>query len=470
MDLLLEFKKACQKYKNKTALLLNDNNITYYYLSKALLYWEQCFKELKIEKGSKIIIWVDDLILFIELFLTIWENNCVVIPITHDSPSKEIENLIKSSACDYIFYTNNKKIKLSKKTSKKVISENVSVLQLKNKNRITNNKCSLFLYTSGTTGQSKCVWFTKENFTKNIVFLKEKILLSHKDICYTPISLFLPSAMNTILWPSLIAGATVIVKPTIVPNKINNILSSKNVSVFFSVPYFYEKYVQSNMKYDNNVWRNVRLCLFSSSLLSIQLYEDFYKKTNKKLHSIYCSSEAGVIAYSNFKNKLPQNKLLLKPMKEVELKINDNTINSIGEIQVKSNLAASGYFTNMEGFTYFDSWLTTSDIGKLFSNDLFEVLGRKDDVINFGGFLVFPAEIESVLLQHDKIEECQVYEGKFNGNIYICADIVCHNLIGFDEIYNFCANKLSYYKIPKKIFYVESIDRGRYGKIFKKGE
>ena len=84
----------------------------------------------------------------------------------------------------------------------------------------------------------KCVWFSKRSFSKNIIYLSERLGIQEKDICYTPISLFLPSAMNTILWPALISGCTVVIEQTFVPAKISKIIQQYNVSIFYAVPYF----------------------------------------------------------------------------------------------------------------------------------------------------------------------------------------------------------------------------------------
>jgi acyl-CoA synthetase (AMP-forming)/AMP-acid ligase II len=55
-----------------------------------------------------------------------------------------------------------------------------------------------------------------------------------------------------------------------------------------------------------------------------------------------------------------------------------------------------------------DGWLRTGDVGHLLPDGRVVVSGRADDVINRGGELVDPAEIEAVLLQDPRIQEAAV--------------------------------------------------------------
>ena len=66
------------------------------------------------------------------------------------------------------------------------------------------------------------------------------------------------------------------------------------------------------------------------------------------------------------------------------------------------------------------SWLNTGDEVEV-DGEYIRILGRRSEIINVGGQKVYPAEVESVLLQMDDIEDVTV-RGESNpivGNIVV---------------------------------------------------
>jgi acyl-coenzyme A synthetase/AMP-(fatty) acid ligase len=97
-------------------------------------------------------------------------------------------------------------------------------------------------------------------------------------------------------------------------------------------------------------------------------------------------------------------------------------------------------------------------------------LGRKTEIINVGGEKVYPAEVESVLLQMDNIKDAVVVGEKnpITGSIVVARV----NLFEPEDasavkkrIRALCASKLARFKIPVK---VEVVDRDQFNARFKR--
>ena len=58
-----------------------------------------------------------------------------------------------------------------------------------------------------------------------------------------------------------------------------------------------------------------------------------------------------------------------------------------------------------------DGFVLTGDIGKLDGNGYLYVLDRKDDMIISGGFNIWPAELENIILNHPAVSEVAVFAG-----------------------------------------------------------
>ena len=61
-------------------------------------------------------------------------------------------------------------------------------------------------------------------------------------------------------------------------------------------------------------------------------------------------------------------------------------------------------------------------------------LCRMDDILNIGGFLVSPNEVEAVVTEHPDVLECYVFGERQLDETYISADVVIKNPVSCDDI------------------------------------
>ncbi len=139
-----------------------------------------------------------------------------------------------------------------------------------------------------------------------------------------------------------------------------------------------------------------------------------------------------------------------------------------GVLHVKSRTSMLGYLNAPSPFTE-DGWFDTEDEVEV-DGEWFRIKGRKTDIINVGGEKVYPAEVESVILEVDNVENVTV--GKephpITGNIVV-ADVQ----LGEPEepaavtqrIRKHCFSKLPSCKVPVK---VRLFEQGEVTERFKK--
>jgi acyl-CoA synthetase (AMP-forming)/AMP-acid ligase II len=80
------------------------------------------------------------------------------------------------------------------------------------------------------------------------------------------------------------------------------------------------------------------------------------------------------------------------------------------EIQVRSDYLPGGYHGRAWGHDELtdDKWFRTGDIGRLDAAGNLTIAGRSKEVVHVGGFNVFPAEVETFLLEHPSISQAAV--------------------------------------------------------------
>jgi fatty-acyl-CoA synthase len=117
-----------------------------------------------------------------------------------------------------------------------------------------------------------------------------------------------------------------------------------------------------------------------------------------------------------------------------------------------------------------DGWLHSGDLGVKNDAGYFKVTGRIKDMIIRGGENVYPKEIEDFLYTMPGIKDIQVVGinskkyGEEVGAFVILHPDVC---ITEEDVRDFCRGKISRFKIPKYVFFVDGFPLTASGKIQK---
>ena len=121
----------------------------------------------------------------------------------------------------------------------------------------------------------------------------------------------------------------------------------------------------------------------------------------------------------------------------------------------------AGYHGNPEAsrdaFTA-DGYYRSGDLGTTLANGRFVFLTRMGDALRLGGFLVSPAEIESVVQEAPGTAACQVIGVARAGGLVPVAFVVLHHGAVLDEasVIAHVAGKLARYKVPLRVFPIDA--------------
>lgn len=118
-------------------------------------------------------------------------------------------------------------------------------------------------------------------------------------------------------------------------------------------------------------------------------------------------------------------------------------------------------------------YIYTKDMGYIDEEGYVYMLGRKDDVINFGGVKISPEEIESMVIKNELIADCACIpvEDPITGQapkLYIQLDSAKADSYDAKEFKSFLAEVLDANKQPKFVEIIDQIPRTFNGKIKRK--
>ncbi len=202
-------------------------------------------------------------------------------------------------------------------------------------------------------------------------------------------------------------------------------------------------------------------------------------------HDTYWQTETGSIMITNFPGMTVKPGSMGKAFPGITAVVLDPKThepipahNKIGLIGIKPGWPSMmrTYWNNEATYQkkFKNGWYLTGDRSKIDDEGYFWFTGRDDDIINTGGHLVSPFEVESALLEHQAVAESAVVAKPDPINLEVVKAFVTLKP-GFQastdlelDIMNYIRKKLSPLAMPQEIEYVDSLPKTRSGKIMRR--
>jgi long-chain acyl-CoA synthetase len=121
-----------------------------------------------------------------------------------------------------------------------------------------------------------------------------------------------------------------------------------------------------------------------------------------------------------------------------------------------------------------DGFFTVGDAGYLDEEGFLYLCDRKSDMIISGGVNIYPAEIESVLLQHPAVADAAVFgipDEDWGESVKAVIELQPGSKPGAkvsEDILSFCRERLAGYKLPRSIDFTRKLPRDPNGKLYKR--
>jgi acyl-CoA synthetase (AMP-forming)/AMP-acid ligase II len=140
-----------------------------------------------------------------------------------------------------------------------------------------------------------------------------------------------------------------------------------------------------------------------------------------------------------------------------------------GELLVRGEHVMLGYLDDPEATAAAidgDGWLHTGDVGTLDEAGNLRITDRLKDMYISGGFNVYPAEVEQVLMRLDGVEDVAVVGvpderlGEV-GAAYVVGTATAQAVVAFAK------ERLANFKVPRHVTHVEALPRNLSGKVLK---
>jgi acyl-CoA synthetase (AMP-forming)/AMP-acid ligase II len=347
-------------------------------------------------------------------------------------------------------------------------------------------------YSSGTTGLPKGVMLSHYNLMANVyqfLGMRATVLNSNDNIlCFLP--LYHIYGLNVMLNPALILGATLVLMPRFNVGQLTSLLTEESITTMPLVPPAMNALCQAAEAGEFPKNHRVRWVKSGAAPLAPDLPRRFRALTGILVCQGYGMTEASPVTHVGYlEPELYRPDSIGHPVAQTDCRVIGQTDPEIsassaaevpagepGELVMRGPQFMQGYWNEPEASAAVlrDGWYWSGDIVTRDSEGFYRVVDRSKEMIKYKGFSVAPAEVEAVLLEHPAVRECGVVgrPDRVAGEIPVAfialrEGFVTGRKMG-DELCAFVADRLTHYKQPRELHFVEAVPKTASGKILRR--
>jgi fatty-acyl-CoA synthase len=149
----------------------------------------------------------------------------------------------------------------------------------------------------------------------------------------------------------------------------------------------------------------------------------------------------------------------------------DGTV--MGEIVARGDVVMDGYWRQAEATAAAmeGGWFHTGDVATVDRYNYIQIVDRKKEIIVSGGENISSLEVEKVLFAHPGVYEAVVIpvpDEKWGEVPKAVVVLKPGSHASEDDVLEFCRSRLSHFKCPRSVEFVESLPKTGTGKVLKR--
>jgi long-chain acyl-CoA synthetase len=339
-------------------------------------------------------------------------------------------------------------------------------------------------YSSGTTGLPKGVMLTHSNLVANVyqVLAPDAGGFTPEDVMFCFLPLYHIYGLNVALNTILMAGGTLVLMPRFNTQQIGTLALEEGFTTGLVVPPALNMLAQAAENGEFPRDHHIHWVKSGAAPLPPDVARRFTAATGVIVNQGYGMTEASPVTHLGFlepgRNR-PES--IGHPLADTECRVmgDDGTESgddTPGELVMRGPQFMLGYWKEPQATADVlrDGWYYSGDVVRRDSDGYYHVLDRRKEMIKYKGFPVAPAEVEAVLMEHPGVRDCGVIArpNEDAGEIP-CAFVVLREGSTASpamekELCGFVAERLSSYKQPREMHFVDAVPRTPSGKILRR--
>ena len=342
-------------------------------------------------------------------------------------------------------------------------------------------------YTGGTTGISKAAMLSHANLVANAYQMRLWLpeATSGEETTLVVLPLFHVYGLTLCLLSTVLLAGRLVLLPRFDANLLLDTIARERPTLMPGVPPIYQAVVDA-LRARRTDLSSIRVCVSGAMRLPAELQERFETVSGARLVEGYGTTEASPATHCNPVQGRRKPGSVGVPLPGTYARIvdpDDPTVvlppGTDGELVVRGPQVFLGYWNRpspdvpapAEQVLLADGWLLTGDIAQMDADGFFTIVDRKKDLVIAGGFNIYPAEVESVILGIEGVADCCVIglPDRYRGET-VKAFVVPHQGadVTAEMVREHCSEALSAYKVPRSVEFRDDLPRTAVGKALRR--
>ena len=219
--------------------------------------------------------------------------------------------------------------------------------------------------------------------------------------------------------------------------------------------YFYMLHYPDAERYDVS---SLRLAISGAAALPVPVMKGFEQRYHVTVLEGYGLSETSPVASFNVRERQRKPGSIGLPIWGKQMRVVDHNdapvpMGSDGEIVLRGPNLMKGTTSAPESTAEAmrNGWFHTGDVARIDEEGYFFIVDRKKDMINRGGFNVYPREVEEVLYGHPAVAEAAVIgvpDEALGEEVKAVVVLKANQSAQAEDIISYCRDRIASFKVP----------------------
>jgi acyl-CoA synthetase (AMP-forming)/AMP-acid ligase II len=320
----------------------------------------------------------------------------------------------------------------------------------------------VIIHTAAVAGDPRGAVLSHNNLLFSILHIITPLIITEKDVHLNILPIFHIAGLSMVL-SSFHAGALNINMSSFNAVKAAELIEEKKASFLYEFTPILSLIMEEAEKNNKNI-KSLRAVTGIDTPDTIKKYQDI---TSGNFYPLYGQTETSNIATTCKYNDMPGSagKMgLFSNVKVFDEQDKELPCGQAGEIVVRGPLVFKGYWNLPQDneYTFREGWHHTGDMGYFDEDGYLWYKGRtpQKELIKTGGENVYPAEVEKVILQNEKVEKAVVFgvpHPKWKEAIKAVCQLKKGESLSEEELKNFVADRIASFKKPQVIEFTDNM-------------
>jgi len=336
----------------------------------------------------------------------------------------------------------------------------------------TREDLSMLIYTSGTTGKPKGAMIPHYQVVRGGYAYSLGVDATSEDIFIGFLPMTHSYGCGSVLIQPILMQSSVVLMDKFEPERAFRLIEKEKITLQLGAPahYILELNHKTRKKYDLS---SLRAGLIAGQIAPEGLITRVQEEMGVYISSFWGASEVGPGLGIMCPHDSPldiREKYIGQPIAGTEVRVVDPATQEevadgeIGELTLSGWHVMKGYWKNSAETKkqIVDGWLFMGDLVSREKDGYLQIYGRTKDLINRGGYKIYPHELESLMIQHPMVDQACVVATPnpvLGESICVCIIPKAEKAVTLEELREFLRDKIAPHKLPDELCIMKDFPR-----------